>query len=85
MRLSLLMTAVLLVAGLAVVLSGCLSEAGQHHNAGVELQEQGRLEEAIAEYDEAIHLDPKYALAYSNRGSAYGDLGQHQRAIRDYD
>ncbi len=24
-------------------------------------------------------------MAYSNRGSVYDDLGQHQRAIEDYD
>ena len=26
---------------------------------------------AIADYSEAIRLDPKYAVAYSNRGLAY--------------
>lgn len=72
---------------MALVLSGCggLSEAEEHYNAGVELQEQGRLEEAIAEYDEAIRLDPQDAVVYYNRGFAYDDLGQHQRAIQDYD
>ena len=67
-----------------VVLPACggLSEAEQHYNAGVELQEQGRLEEAIAEYDEAIRLDPQDADVYNNRGIAYDELGQLQRAIQ---
>ena len=30
-----------------------------------------------------ILLDPEYAIAISNRGLAYNDLGQYQRAIED--
>ena len=70
---------------LATLACGALSEAEKRYNAGVELQGQGRLEEAIAEYDEATRLDPQLAAAYVNRGSAYGDWGQPQRAIEDYD
>ena len=75
----------LLLVTIALVLSACggLSEAEEHHNAGADLQEQGRLEEAIAEYDEAIRLDPQYSAAYNNRGAAYLDLGWHRRAIED--
>ena len=36
------------------------------------------------DYNEAIHLDPQLALAYNNRGNAYKDLGQYQKAIQDY-
>ena len=53
-----------------------------HFEAGVTLQLNGRLEEAIAEYGEAIRLDPGSASAfYINRGNAYNELGQFQRAI----
>ena len=61
------------------------TEAEEFTNAGIELQNQGRHEEAIAKYDEAIRLNPQDALAYYNRGNAYEDLGQTQRAIQDYD
>jgi tetratricopeptide (TPR) repeat protein len=39
----------------------------------------------IEAFTRAIELDPKYPLAYSNRGVAYGKLGDHQKEIRDYD
>jgi len=45
----------------------------------------GRHKEAIADYDTAIELDPKYASAYCNRGIARGKLGRHKEAIADYD
>jgi len=62
-----------------------LSEAEEHFNAGADLHRQGRFEEAITDYDEAIRLDPQLALAYYNRGVAYQSMGQPQRAIQDYD
>ncbi len=30
-------------------------------------------------------MDPEYDLAYSHRGQSYAALGEHQRAIQDYD
>ena len=54
MKLPILVMA-LLFPTLALVLSGCLSDAGEHFDFGVELQEQGRLEEAISEFGEAMH------------------------------
>jgi len=41
--------------------------------------------QAIADYDQAIALDPDFAEAYSNRGSAYADKGDLDHAIADYD
>jgi len=39
----------------------------------------------MQDYDEAIRLDPQNALAYFNRGNAYGAAGQYQQAIQDFD
>ena len=47
-------------------------------------QTKANMDRAIADYTEAIRLDPKYAIAYSNRGLAYRDKGEHDRAIADY-
>ena len=32
----------------------------------------------------AIELNPNYAIAYYNRGLAYGEKGDYERAIKDY-
>ena len=35
-------------------------------------------------YTSAIKLNPEYATAYNNRGSAYDSLGKYDNAIQDY-
>jgi len=40
---------------------------------------------AIAAFDQAIRVDPEYALAYYNRGDVYRDKGEDDKAIADYD
>ena len=39
---------------------------------------------AIANYDEAIRLDPQDAITYYNRGVAYENLGQQEQADLDF-
>ena len=49
--------------------------------------QKGDLDEAIADYTEAIRLDPNDAGAYRNRGVAYwvkGDLDKAEKAIADW-
>ena len=40
---------------------------------------------AISDFDRAIELNPKYALAYGSRGLVYHSLKDYQRAISDFD
>ena len=40
---------------------------------------------AIADFDEAIKLDPNDATAYNNRGSAKEKLGDYASASADFD
>jgi tetratricopeptide (TPR) repeat protein len=50
-------------------------------------QVQGEKEDypaAIADYNQAIEINPNDAEAYSNRGNAYIDLKDYQRAIADF-
>ncbi len=69
----------LILPALALLLSACgggLSEAQKDHGTGVELQQQGSYEEAIAEYEEAIRHNLQLALTYYNRGVAYANHEQ---------
>jgi type IV pilus biogenesis/stability protein PilW len=52
---------------------------------GVALYQKGRLDQAIAEFNKAIELNPRDAEAYNYRGSAYLQKGQVDLAISDYD
>jgi hypothetical protein len=45
----------------------------------------GQHDRFIADFNEAIRLDPKDALAFHNRGLDYASKGQYDRAISDYD
>ena len=58
-------------------------------NLGNALAGQGKLDEAIAEYREAIRLKPDYALAHNNLGLILGlqgkldeSIAEHREAIR---
>ena len=39
---------------------------------------------AIADFNQAIKLDPKLASAYDNRGLAWGRMKEYEKAIADY-
>jgi len=55
-----------------------------HIFRGVAHHEKGQWDEAIADYNKAIEINPKYPEAYSNRGVAYDNKGQYDKAISDY-
>jgi tetratricopeptide (TPR) repeat protein len=55
------------------------------NNMGNALQDQGKLEEAIASYEKALSLKPDYAEAYNNMGNALKDQGKLEEAIASYE
>lgn len=45
----------------------------------------GDNDRALQNYDQAIALDPNYAIAYVNRAVVHAQQGNYDRAIRDLD
>lgn len=68
--------------------SGDLSRANlalAYHYRGAEYLRINRYDEAIADQDRAIQLDPgKLPTAYNDRAIAYRNKGNYARAIADY-
>jgi len=62
-----------------------MSEASElHMDRGIELYEENKLLEAIAEWREASRLDPEDGYALNNIGSALWDLGQREEALPEW-
>jgi tetratricopeptide (TPR) repeat protein len=55
-----------------------------HYNLGVILSRQGKREEAIAHYAEAVRIKPDYLHAHNNLGIALGAAGQLEAAVEHF-
>jgi tetratricopeptide (TPR) repeat protein len=55
-----------------------------HNNLGTALAEQGRIDEAIDHWLEAIRIKSDYETPYNNLGLAYAKQGRAEEAIRYY-
>ena len=58
--------------------------AEAHNNLGNVLKRQGKLEEAIVHYRQALALKPAYADAHNNLGNALRDQGNLEEAVAQY-
>src|SRR4051794_21411179 len=54
------------------------NQAINYLNRGWAYGGKGDYERAIADYNQAISIHPKYALAYNNRGLAYYSKGDYE-------
>lgn len=61
-----------------------VQEAAVYRAEGRRLQEMGRPKEALAVYQKAVAVDPKYADAYNDMGVMFETLGQNSRAEEAY-
>ncbi len=53
-------------------------------NRGVVFKQMRQFENAIADYDTAISLDPRSSYAYDDRGIVFEEMGRFGQAIGDY-
>jgi tetratricopeptide (TPR) repeat protein len=58
--------------------------AWAYYNRGRAYAAKGDNDRAIADYNAALRLDPKFAFAYDNQGNAYHAKGDYHRAIADH-
>jgi tetratricopeptide (TPR) repeat protein len=59
--------------------------ASAFHQRGMSYFRLKNFDRAIADYDAAIELNPKFTLAYGARSLAYCTKGDHDRGIEDAD
>jgi len=64
---------------------GTPADAIDHYEKGVEFFHESRWEEAVAELDEAIRLDPEFIEAYNGRCVTLANIGRVQEALIDCD
>jgi tetratricopeptide (TPR) repeat protein len=55
-----------------------------HNTLGVVLKRQGRIDEAVAHYREALEIRPTYAPAHNNLGNALARQGKLAEAVWEY-
>ena len=58
--------------------------ATTYFNNGIAKADLGNYEGAIADFDEAIEINPQHARAYYNRGTIKAHLDNYEGAIADY-
>jgi tetratricopeptide (TPR) repeat protein len=60
------------------------NRSGAYYTQGVDHLEQGQLNQALDDIDQAIEIDPKNPENYHLRGYVYDELGHYDQAINDY-
>jgi Flp pilus assembly protein TadD len=58
-----------------------MSTADQIYDEAIDLQQAGKLEEAVGKLEELIVSNPDYALAHAGLSVYYGKLGRHAEAV----
>ncbi len=67
--------------------SGQLSQydlSMMYNDRGVEWKQKGEYDKAMADYNEALRIQPIYREVYNNRGNVWKAKGEYDKAIADY-
>ncbi|GEM_PF-1384726 len=54
------------------------------NNRGIALQNLGKNDLALKDYQQVIDIDPLHPQSYGNRGNVYDSTGNYEKAIADY-
>lgn len=73
-----------LIAQLTALINQYPQEAMAYHVRGLAYYHQAAYRESIADYEQAIRLDPSFNEAYFSRANVYFDSGDYLQAIADY-
>ena len=65
--------------------AGSMEEAQRFYQSGDALAAQGRMEQAILQYERVLSLQPDHAGAHNNLGLALAALGQSGRAVAHFE
>src|SRR6202046_1188112 len=65
----------------ALLFQAAASSAADHLHAGVEADKNGQFDSALAEFQKAIDLDPKLALAFVDLGGVYIQKREYASAV----
>ena len=60
------------------------NQAVAFNSRGIAYSMKNQQDQAIADFNQAIQLEPDYAGAFSNRANAYAARGEFDRAMADY-
>lgn len=61
------------------------AKALAHYNRGIAHSHLSQLDKALADFNQALQLDPNLAAAYNNRGMVHYRLSQFDKAVSDLD
>ncbi|MDE5084883.1 MAG: tetratricopeptide repeat protein, partial [Trichodesmium sp. St18_bin1] len=73
-----------LLGAIAIIYFGKTLRGAIYSIQGNKHLDREEFEQAIADYSQAIQLNPKYAYGYYGRGNVYCDQGKYDLALADY-
>jgi len=74
----------LLAASLVFPTYGIAETAADYNNRGIAKVGKGDVDGAIADYNRALELDPKFAIAYADRGISHFSSRHWNEALKDF-